>query len=193
MSGKHHINTSIAGTALLLEGITISSHHKPHGSSSILLNYFHHSSLFIWICGLLCLIIGALLPDIDLRDSMISKLVHFHIPIRHRTWTHTLWLLLIPIIIGWVLLLRSSNCNASFLWFSLALGIFWHLVMDSLSVGGVCWLYPITQYINYPDGAHIKKHHWLKLYSVKKKSKAERFIVFVIDVLALIGLILTLA
>lgn len=39
--------------------------------------------LFIGIC-VCCYCLGLLLPDIDSKDSTISKILHFHIPINHR-------------------------------------------------------------------------------------------------------------
>lgn len=96
--------------------------------------------------------IGCLLPDIDHPNSIMGQ--RFHIPIPHRTWTHTIWIvaiLAIPAI--WI---------PAFFWLTYA--YFLHLCVDAFSRGGVCFFYPISKYLDYPSGAHVKKKHIFKLY-----------------------------
>lgn len=78
--------------------------------------------------------LGLLLPDCDSEDSFISNIIH--LPFEHRTWTHSIWAVLLFVVAGFFY---------KPLW-GLALGIFVHILMDSVSVSGVCWLYPITAY-----------------------------------------------
>lgn len=97
--------------------------------------------------------IGCFLPDVDQPNSTLGK--YFYIPCTHRTWTHTIWcaaLFLVPGI--WF---------PPFFWVGYAYLI--HLILDAISRGGVCFFYPISKYIDYPSGAHVKKHHVFKLYS----------------------------
>ena len=49
-------------------------------------------------------------------------------------------------------------------WF-LVFGMFTHLLLDSMSKAGVCFLNPFTGYIRYPSGAFIKKGHIISLYA----------------------------
>ena len=96
--------------------------------------------------------LGCFLPDIDQPNSTFGQ--HFYLPVKHRTWTHTIWaaaLFLIPGI--WIPPL-----------FWLGYAYFLHLVVDAFSRGGVCFFYPISKYVDYPSGAHVKKHHMFKLY-----------------------------
>lgn len=102
---------------------------------------------------------GTLLPDIDSETSILGR--YIHVPIEHRTWTHTLWIVIIFVFIG--LTFRPI------LW--LAVGYLLHLFWDNLSVGGVCFLYPMVGYRTYGRGAKIKKGHILKVYRVGSASE----------------------
>lgn len=97
-------------------------------------------------------LLGSLLPDIDTKKSTIGRYVH--IPLRHRTWTHAVWIPALMFLIG----LRISVV----MW--LSLGYFGHLFWDSLSKGGICWFYPFQRYIEYESGAFVARGHWVKLY-----------------------------
>lgn len=119
---------------------------------------------------------GVLFPDSDQENSMMGK--HFYIPVRHRTWTHTIWFIL-PSAVAAVFL-------PYFVW--IAYGCFIHILIDSWSRGGVCWFYPISQYKTYASGAQIKKKHWAYLYHTGKTS--EKVVVFLFSFIA--GVLFTL-
>ncbi len=97
------------------------------------------------------LFLGFLLPDCDNRKSFIGR--YFHVPVEHRTWMHTLYIILAFLVIGLFF--------HPFIW--LAFGYFQHLVCDSPSRCGVCWLNPYG-YKRY-NHAKIKKGHYIYLYS----------------------------
>lgn len=114
----------------------------------------------IVVCvGLVCFLLGTLLPDIDSEGSLIGR--HLHLPIEHRTWTHTIWVVAAFFAMGFV-------CSP-FWW--LALGYFLHLFWDALSVGGVCWCYPFSDYRSYGNGARVKRNHKVRIYRVGKASE----------------------
>lgn len=104
-------------------------------------------------------ILGSLLPDIDSPNSMLGRYVHVNI--QHHTWTHAIW--------GFLLLCFFGVYYRPLMW--CALGVFLHLFWDSFSVGGNCWFYPFSKYIDYPGGAHVKKNHVLKIYRVGELSE----------------------
>lgn len=79
-------------------------------------------------------ILGLVLPDCDNEDSYISRIVH--ISFDHRTWTHSVWAVLLLLLLG---ILYHPVLG-------LALGVFVHIFVDSFSRAGVCWLYPFTKY-----------------------------------------------
>lgn len=110
-------------------------------------------------------IVGSLLPDIDHAGSILGRHVKF--PGEHRGITHSIWpvLLVFGLAIRWNILL----------W--LGFGYLLHLLWDSLSAGGICWLYPFMRYREYPGGAKVAPGHKLKLY--KAGSAAEYVIVTV--------------
>lgn len=98
--------------------------------------------------------VGTLLPDIDSEKSLLGR--HIHLPVGHRTWTHSIWPCIVLAIGGFAFMP---------LWWAL-MGYAGHLFWDSLSRGGVCWFYPFSQYITYGSGAKVKRRHALKLYAV---------------------------
>ena len=96
--------------------------------------------------------LGALMPDVDSPTSTLGRYVH--LPVRHRTWTHTIWAVM--------LLFVSAKYVPALVW--AALGYLFHLCMDSLSSAGVCWFYPLERYRTFANGAFYKPGHKLKLY-----------------------------
>ena len=104
-------------------------------------------------------LIGSLLPDCDQERSAAGK--YFHLPLGHRTWTHSIWAL--------VLLLLPALYFSPMRW--LFLGYVLHLLWDSVSAAGVCLFYPFQRYREYGSGAKVKPGHKLKLYWTGKTSE----------------------
>lgn len=79
--------------------------------------------------------VGGILPDIDSRHSTLGRLVPI-VPdlIKHRTWTHTLWL---AVLLG-------------VLWPPLGLGCILHILMDSITVDGISPLWPCAWKVRLP-------------------------------------------
>jgi len=97
------------------------------------------------VAGVLLIWLGTIFPDCDQHTSMVGRVIH--IPVAHRTWTHAVWIPTMFLIASyWVPILR---------WF--VLGYIEHIWCDSLSVGGICWLYPITRYKQTGSGRY-KRH-----------------------------------
>lgn len=127
------------------------------------------------IAAILLFYLGTLLPDIDSKDSMLGRFVH--LPLEHRTWTHTLWfVILLTILVYYVPIMW-------WLWWGYVLHLFW----DSFSKAGICWLYPISRYKTYPGGAKVKRGHNLKLYGTGDVS--ETVVTWVIVGLAVLAVI----
>lgn len=104
-------------------------------------------------------VLGCLLPDIDQENSTLGR--YIHIPVAHRTWTHTAW--------GLIFLGIASIFAPYIFW--LAYGCFLHIFYDSLSKGGICWFYPISQYRTWASGAQVKKGHSIYLYRTGEASE----------------------
>lgn len=104
-------------------------------------------------------VVGTLLPDIDSRTSLLGRMIY--LPVEHRTWTHTLWVLLF--------LLPCLFVTPFFA--AILAGYALHLIVDSVSYQGVCWLYPLSSYRTFSNGGKVKQHHWLKLYRCGKVSE----------------------
>ncbi|SFC21574.1 metal-dependent hydrolase [Clostridium uliginosum] len=107
-------------------------------------------------------IIGSLLPDIDHKNSYIGKRVK---PVSkvinklagHRKLFHSPILYLVLYIGSMSVVTNKLGLN--FL-FGLFLGIFSHLFLDSLTVGGLPWFYPISK--KRFSLAHIKTNSQLE-------------------------------
>ena len=102
---------------------------------------------------LLFFVLGTLLPDCDTKRSWIGRF--FYLPVRHRTLTHTIWFNLIFSFMGmiWQPLM------------GIALGVFTHLLCDSFSRQGICWLYPLDRYKYFGHGRKVKDSHFFFLYN----------------------------
>lgn len=78
--------------------------------------------------------LGSLLPDIDHKKSMLGSIIH--LPVKHRTFTHSLLFLLI-------VTLLSIQLSQSFA-LGLSMGVFSHMFLDMIGKHspGICLLYP---------------------------------------------------
>lgn len=116
--------------------------------------------VFTFVVGFCLYLLGSLLPDIDSSTSTLGK--HFHLPLGHRTWTHSVWALAL-------LYFLATRWHMAY-W--LLAGYALHLIWDSVSTMGVCWLWPLAQYREYPGGAKIAYGHNIKIYRTGDVSEA---------------------
>ena len=113
--------------------------------------------------------IGSLFPDIDSRNSRLGR--HVHLPLRHRGWTHTDWLLIL------VLALSFVDPTGLSVWFFV--GLFSHDVTDELSVAGRVRFYPLTKYkvISSSSGESIVvSRRYRGLYTTGSDSTSEKVV-----------------
>lgn len=184
MTGGHHLATGAASYLLVSSIPMVSSlYHGPLsdtvGDVCHTFSSFYTVPLGIPSAGIASVAgffvsivlfgLGTLLPDVDSQGSILGRVVY--LPIRHRTWTHSIWPLLV--------LFALSFAWIGFFW--IALGMFFHLLMDSVSRQGVCWFYPISKYRYYSGGAAVKVKHLLKFY--RTGSKMEKFVCYTYVVL----------
>lgn len=120
--------------------------------------FFRQCAVYM-IFSFLLFMLGTLLPDIDSKKSLLGR--YIYLPIKHRRWTHTVWVLLgiFPFAVFFVYI-RA-------LW----VGYFLHLLLDAVSAAGVCWIYPIHKYIEYDSGAFVAPNHKHKWYHAGKDSE----------------------
>lgn len=116
--------------------------------------------VFWWILAGLLFLLGSIFPDCDTKSSLIGRVIH--LPLEHRTWTHSVWFLIPCAVLMWYFPIG----------FYLFAGYFLHLLFDSMSYGGVCWFYPLSKYRTYSSGAKVKTKHWCKLYRTGQTSEA---------------------
>ena len=113
---------------------------------------FFAGAIFAWW-------LGSLLPDMDSPTSTIGRIIKF--PGKHRTWTHSIWAVIILIILArlhpWLRML--SLCY------------FLHLLADNFSAAGICWMYPFQKYREYANGAFVAPGHKAKLYYAGRLSE----------------------
>ena len=118
--------------------------------------------------GLILLMFGSLLPDIDSKSSVLGRFLY--VPVQHRTWTHSVWFV-IPL-----LLLGIIHPVLRFIW----VGCLLHILADEFSRGGVCFLYPVHTYKRYDSGAFVARGHKVKLYHTGQKSEIICVVCFVV-------------
>lgn len=133
---------------------------------------FDKPNIIFILLSILMLFIGFLLPDIDTKESMISRICRKSIifawlpmifnKLEHHHWTHTCYFAVAALITGLLIPGLSLLCYLSF-------GYFTHLSADSPGRCGVCWFKP--DYIVYPNGGRVKRHHKLKLYRTNHTSE----------------------
>lgn len=129
--------------------------------------------------------LGGLAPDLDNSTSkfwekipagsILGKIVD---PLFvHRHISHSI---LGAIIFG--LILKYILNGTPVVWFAFMIGLFSHLIMDTLTTEGVPWLFPIPYHIGFPP---------YKQYRVKTGHFVEKFVIFPLLLLANAYLFLT--
>jgi len=161
LRGKNHIAMNCCTAVCLAElGAVLRDVYTGPGHAAVsscvdsVASYFHNNGalnpyLFAGLC-VSFFVLGSLLPDIDSPYSTIGRVVH--VPVEHRTWTHTIWFV-IAFGIG-------SIWFRPLIW--LAFAFFFHLFWDNFSRSGICFIYPIVK---------KRKHHFLKLYTTSSTSE----------------------
>lgn len=99
--------------------------------------------------------IGSQLPDIDQRQTRVNRKTGIETTMLtlwgHRTWSHSIW---VP---AFLFILARYSANSPILngisvngykimgyfYFTLVLGYFLHELLDSFSIEGIRWLYPL--------------------------------------------------
>lgn len=158
MTGKHHMIVNCAAAA---SAVFVSS-----------MGYVAVVGIHDWVSACLCVsffVLGGLLPDIDSKQSMVGK--HVYLPVRHRTITHAIWIPGLLLCVG--LLVWKPLA-----W--LACGWFLHMLCDTFSRAGVAWLWPITGYKRYDNGAFFARNHHIKLYASGSAMESVVVICFVL-------------
>lgn len=192
MMGQNHIVTGVCalehvwaasillertGNRFLIQGLEIVTDKMGLGQIGTIGRFSVTDKVpFHMIILLLVYFLGLLLPDIDNPNSMLGRFIH--VPVRHRTWIHSIYPYLIIGILG--------AFYPVFFW--LTFGVFVHLFWDSFSKMGNCWFYKLlSDYREYPDGARIKKGNHLVLYKAGEWS--EYLLTFIIVILTVISFI----
>ncbi|MBQ9691284.1 MAG: metal-dependent hydrolase [Eggerthellaceae bacterium] len=145
---------------------------------------FHSAPWWLSCVAGALLILGSLAPDTDSKTSLLGRFIH--IPVEHRTYTHTIWVPLGVTIASLIAQMLHPFFAIALRWF--AVGYISHLFWDSFSKTGFYWFYPLQQYERSSKGVRIKANHRAILYSTG--SKSEYILVDAIVVLAIIVAIL---
>lgn len=182
MNGTNHVCANVCTVTLVTSCITYSEKFTPTliNAYDSVFNYIFDGDLSPVNVGaiILLFILGSLLPDIDSPESLVGRFIY--LPFEHRTWTHTIWVVLILGLASIKYRLLAIVCLAYFL----------HLCFDSLSKCGVCWIYPISKYRKYGSHAKVKEGHKLHLYG--SRNHGEYIIVGVLATLTIVCCILDL-
>ena len=129
MQGKNHVATN---TAILLATISFSSS-LPVITERLMPNEpTIITGITYSVIGYFCFVFGSLLPDIDTPHSTLGE--YLYIPVQHRTWTHSIWFILLFVWLG--------TKNRFFAW--MAIGVILHILIDVFSYSGLNIFYPIS-------------------------------------------------
>lgn len=160
MMGKCHF---AAGESMFLgcSGLAMCVNHMS-GQQSLWFHWFP-ASVTYGMLAVAGVAIGSLLPDIDSSSSVFGRF--FHLPFKHRTWTHSFW----AVAILCILIAYSPWMWLSIVLKGLLFGYLTHLLLDAVSAAGVCFWYPFQKYRMYPGGAFVKPGHKIKLYHAGSK------------------------
>lgn len=147
MIARHHMEVA-AATCVPLSAMATS-----HGTNPV-----------ITLAGCVMFVAASVLPDADSPNTLASKWLR--LPGEHRTWTHAIW---VPALLLWA---------GTVLWPLTWFGGGWlcHVLCDSLSRAGVCWLWPLQRYVRYPNGAFVADGHRYKFYKTGRDSVSERVV-----------------
>ena len=95
---------------------------------------------------------GSEFPDLDQK-----------LGIPHRTWTHTIWMVLLSALATWAAItmlplpvfIKTGFVTPLLIGFTI--GLLSHLIGDAYSTSGIAWFYPFEGYVTYMGGAKVKK------------------------------------
>ncbi|URL61388.1 metal-dependent hydrolase [Acetilactobacillus jinshanensis] len=114
---------------------------------------------------------GVQLPDIDTGETPINRKLGFIGKMigkmfKHRTWTHSIWAVIIMFGLAMFLPVPASFNAAPMnylrlLYIMIAVGYLLHLFEDMFSVQGICWFYPFQKFQRSRMGHLYKRRkHW---------------------------------
>jgi len=91
--------------------------------------------------------IGGMLPDLDVLAYWFLSYFGYTIDMVHRTFSHTIWVVLILILVGYLcrnVFIKKYKLKLGYVFYFLALGSFIHLMLDGLLMGSVFLFYPFN-------------------------------------------------
>lgn len=102
------------------------------------MEYFNMTWSLLIIAGA---IIGSILPDGDHQHSPAGLVFPFWIFFKHRTWTHSIWILIIEA--ATTLYFYGSTLLFPFM-LGITIGTFTHLLIDSFTKSGIKLFYGLS-------------------------------------------------
>lgn len=172
MNGKNHLATGAAiGLDLCLGAVLLSSRFPDTVESlgGALSPFSRYGSGVAGIAGCAACaaayMFGTVLPDID-NGGIVSKWLHFTLPLAHRGWTHSIWAIAVIISLSVFPQTHGPGWLGLLLWpvrFA-AIGMLAHDLMDALSKSGWCVFYPLGRWRKY-EGTVMKRGWTPGLYS----------------------------
>ncbi len=116
---------------------------------------------YVFIGGL-----AGLLPDLDIAVYYIVSFFGFTLEEVHRTFSHNLFVPLFFVALGLFFYkfknkeLGEHHLKIKNIFFVIAFGIFIHLILDSIVLGGVMPLYPLSTYMIKLDLLNMAPSPW---------------------------------
>lgn len=123
------------------------------------------------VAGIACAVCyywGLLLPDIDLKGSTASMVLHLTFPGPHRGFPHSLWAVALVLIPG---IFLPGAWRAPFRW--LALGMLVHDIADAPSTAGWVPFYPFGKWREYKGTVMTRRWGHKGIYSSSNPGSEE--------------------
>lgn len=102
MVARNHIITGTASAVCLGAAVYTLAYNVDVGMLSVacsrLIEQAAGVNSLYKLCAIPLFVLGLILPDCDLRTSVVGRF--FHLPCKHRTWTHSVWFVLPSVIAG---------------------------------------------------------------------------------------------
>lgn len=166
MNGRNHLVTGAAIAADAALAISCVPGLPQQVSGALLPMARYGGAAGYAMCGACALayLFGTVLPDVD-NGGLVSKWLHFSLPLAHRGWTHSVWAAALFFLLAaqWP---GEPAAAAAFLWPAryVGLGMLAHDLMDALSVSGWVPFYPLGRWRNN-RGVIMARGRGLPLYS----------------------------
>lgn len=138
-------------TAATLTGYTALVPVINKGEALIKSSHIHPVTPVSWPTMIIACVVAWVIASVPDLDNLLKRYKVDFIPIAHRGFTHTIWIVLLFA----YLTIRAQNPYVGAILLGITLGWASHIVADAFSTAGVAIFYPFQRYNRYSSGAMV--------------------------------------